>query len=129
MNRILHVAVAALAFFVTSLAFAGDDAQEILTFPTTNDGGVHAGVHVISSRYDKRNTAVQCLGSSSTGVYVRPVSIADGGQLARVTDAYVVSGKLYDSPTTGDKPFIAIRAVDGGAPTSCTIFLHRERGE
>lgn len=129
MNRILHIAVAALAFFVTSLAFAGDDAQEVLTFPTTDDGGVHAGVHVISGRYAKRNIAVQCYGSSSTGMYVRPVSIADGGQLARVTDVYVACGKLYDTPTTGDKPYIAIRGVDGGVPTSATIFLHRERGE
>lgn len=132
MHRIPHIILAAVCFvlsFSVTSAFAGDDSQEIVTFPSFNDGGLTAGVHVISGRYDKRNVAIQCLGASTTGVHVRPVTVADGGQLARVTDVYVVSGKLYDTPTTGDKPYLAIRAIDAGAPTSCTIFLHRERGE
>ena len=116
------------AVVVGLLAWGADDSVEVLTFPSYNDGGVHAGVHSCASGdYRKKNMAVQCYGG--TGAYVRTVAILDGGQLPTITDAYVPTTKMFDLPVTNDKPYICLRAVDAGAPTSCTIFLHRERGE
>lgn len=132
-NKAILKYVAAVVLAVAIIPFigeAGDHQVEVLTFPTFNDGGVPAGVHVCTANaYYKRNMAVQATGATGTGMHVRPVAVNDGGELATVQDVYVASGKLYDTPTTWDDPYLCFRGVDGGVPTSVTVFIHRERGE